>query len=148
MDAIKKTAFVALFIPWLIFSQKENGTLYPKDTIYIQYVHTQQNNDWNAKFKRNYRGEFGIFFNIESSSGDIALFYSFKKKADTLCIEYLNNFHLSSLEEINEKRNEWIFNNKRPPADRNGVFQTYVVEIISNNKFVKYPVIWRNEGKY
>ncbi|WP_175418943.1 hypothetical protein [Aureibaculum algae] len=53
---------------------------------------------------------------------------------------------MSNLKEIDEMRHKWIFENKRPPADRNGVFQTYLIEEISKEKFVIDPVIWRSEG--
>ncbi|MFT4610747.1 MAG: hypothetical protein ACJA1H_000026 [Glaciecola sp.] len=61
-------------------------------------------------------------------------------------IKYLKNYHFSDLKEINEKRYKWIFDNKRPPAGRNRVFQAYLIEVISNKKFVIYPVISRNQG--
>ena len=31
--------------------------------------------------------------------------------------------------------------------DKNYIFNTYIIEIISDEKFVIYPVIWRGEGK-
>ena len=68
-----------------------------------------------------------------------------KKKTDTLCNKHLKDYPFSNLKEIEKKRHEWIFENERPPANKNGVFQTYLIEIISEEKFVIYPVIWRNE---
>jgi hypothetical protein len=76
----------------------------------------------------------------------MSLFHNYKNKADTLCYKHLKNYNFLNLKEINEKRYKWIFNNKRPPVDRNGVFQTYLIEIISDNKFVVYPVFWAGEG--
>lgn len=141
MNAIKYIAFLLIFWPILSFGQK---SIYPKDTIYVKYQE-ERNAAWNAKFERKYNQKLGIYFNIETEEGDIALFYPYSEKADTLCIRHLNDYQFSDLEEINERRNKWIFENKRPPATRNGVFQTYVIEVISEYKFVKYPVIWRNE---
>ncbi len=30
--------------------------------------------------------------------------------------------------------------------DKNDIFKTYLIEVISKEKFVLYPVIWRNQG--
>ena len=141
MNAIKILSLLLILCPILSFGQK---SIYPKDTIYVKYQE-ERNAAWNAKFERKYNKKLGIYFNIETEEGDMALFYPYSEKADTLCIKHLKDYHFSDLKEINEKRNRWIFENKRPPATRNGVFQTYVIEVISDKKFVKYPVIWRNE---
>jgi len=143
MDAIKLILIILFFIPFLIFGQK---SIYPKDTIYVKFENKAGAKKWNAKFERIYEKKNGIYFNVENSNGDMALFYDKNEKPDTLCIMHLKNYKFTNLKEINEKRHKWIFDNKRPPADRNGVFQTYLIEIISKSKFVKYPVIWRNEG--
>jgi len=143
MDAIKIFIIVWLFIPTILFGQK---VLYPKDTIYVKFENKVGKKEWNAKFERIYNGKKGVYFNIEKIKGDMALFYDLNYKADTLCIKYLKDYKLLNLEEINKKRYKWIFDNKRPPANRNGVFQTYLIELISEDKFVIYPVIWRNEG--
>ncbi|MGO2359448.1 hypothetical protein [Mesonia sp.] len=132
MVAIKILGFILMFCPIFSFGQ---NSIYPKDTIYIRYdkdVHSKKN------LNHPQIGENLYFKNI-------GVYYPYSEKADTLCIEKLKDYHFSDLEEINEKRNRWIFDNKRPPATRNGVFQTYVIEVISDKKFVKYPVIWRNE---
>ncbi|MFD2697615.1 hypothetical protein ACFSQ0_06390 [Mesonia sediminis] len=132
MAAIKILSLLLILCPILSFGQK---SIYPKDTIFIRY-----NNDIHSKKILNHpqRGKNLYFKNL-------GVYYSYSEKADTLCIEKLKDYQFSDLEEINEKRNRWIFDNKRPPATRNGVFQTYVIEVISDKKFVKYPVIWRNE---
>lgn len=31
-------------------------------------------------------------------------------------------------------------------GSRNGVFVTYLIEVVSDEKLVVYPVIWRSEG--
>ena len=132
MAAIKILSLLLILCPILSFGQK---SIYPKDTIFIRY-----NNDIHSKKILNHpqRGKNLYFKNL-------GVYYSYSEKADTLCIEKLKDYQFSDLEEINEKRNRWIFDNKRPPATRNGVFQTYVIEVISDKKFVKYPVNWRNE---
>lgn len=141
MAAIKILSFILIFCPILSFGQK---SMYPKDTIYVKYQEIKDT-EWNAKFERRYNQKLGVYFNIETRKGNMTLFYPYTEKADTLCIKDLKDYHFSDLEEINEKRRRWIFDNKRPPATRNGVFQTYVIEVISDKKFVKYPVTWRNE---
>ncbi|TXK74232.1 hypothetical protein [Mesonia sp. HuA40] len=132
MAAIKILNLLLILCPILYFGQK---SIYPKDTIFIRY-----NKDIHSKKILNHpqRGKNLYFKNL-------GVYYSYSEKADTLCIEKLKDYHFSDLEEINEKRNRWIFDNKRPPASRNGVFQTYVIEVISDKKYVKYPVNWRNE---
>lgn len=143
MDAIKHFT-LSLLIPSAI-AVAQNPP-YPKDTIFVKYEHKAGAKNWNAKFERDFKKNEGIFFNVESKEGDMALFYPYNERADTLCIKHLKDYRFSNLQEINERRNKWIFNNNRPPANRNGVFQTYLIEIISKEYFVKYPVIWRNEG--
>ena len=132
MAAIKILSLLLILCPILSFGQK---SIYPKDTIFIRY-----NKDIHSNKILNHpqRGKNLYFKNL-------GVYYSYSEKADTLCIEKLKDYQFSDLEEINEKRNRWIFDNKRPPATRNSVFQTYVIEVISDKMFVKYPVIWRNE---
>jgi len=55
-----------------------------------------------------------------------------------------------NLKEIKKRHSKLVnelHNGKRkPPINRNGAFQTYLIEIISKDFFVIYPVIWRNVG--
>lgn len=140
MDAIKLLKFLLVFIPVLSFGQ---NSIHPKDTIYIKYKDTSfLNKKMISKSDHNFRGKNGIKFWWKGKW----MFYDKNEKTDTLCYKHLTDYHFSNLKEIDEKRRKWIFDNKRPPADRNGVFQTYLIEIISKEKFVIYPVIWRNEG--
>lgn len=141
MDKLKIISFLLIIWPIFLFGQK---LTYPNDTIYVLYQQ-EKDKEWNAKFERKYNQKLGVYFNIESRKGNMTLFYPYSETADTLHINNLKEFRFSDLEEINEKRNKWIFDNKRPPGTRNGVFQTYVIEVISDKKIVKYPVIWRNE---
>jgi cytochrome c-type biogenesis protein CcmE len=153
MDAIKLIIVIIIFLPLYGFGQK---SIYPKDTIYVKYEDNKINKKWqteyslvgflkNGKYISN--KEKGIAFSVKDENGKhMSLFYSQNHKADTLCIKHMKNYKFSNLKEINKKRYEWIFDNKRPPADKNGVFQTYLIEIISNVYFVIYPVIWTGEG--
>lgn len=132
-----------MLCPWMVLAQEPP---YPKDTIYIQYENKENTKKWPGKFERKYKGISGIYFNVKQKSGDMALFHSYEKPSDTLSVGDLKNYTSSNLKEINKKRREWIFDHNRPPMDRNGIFQTYLIEVISDSKIVKYPVIWRNEG--
>ena len=133
MDVIRLLKFLLVFIPALSFGQ---NSIYPKDTIYILY----EANKYTKKILNHPKMGKSLYFE------NIGVYYDYKEKLDTLCIKHIKGYPFSDLKEINEKRNKWIFDNRRPPADRNGVFQTYLIEIISKEKFVIYPVIWRNEG--
>ncbi|MDA0794514.1 MAG: hypothetical protein O3C13_07865 [Bacteroidetes bacterium] len=96
-----------------------------------------------------YERKEGFYFNVEHIKGDMAFFYDFNTKPDTLCIKHLKEYHFSDMEEINIK--EWEYNKQRfgggpPISNKNWVFHTYLIEVISKKQFVIYPVIWRNEG--
>lgn len=147
MAAIKILSLLLILCPILSFGQK---SIYPKDTIYVKYQE-ERNAAWNAKFERKYNQKSGVYFNVETEEGDMALFYPYSQKADTLCIEKLKDYHFSDLEEIRKKEIEWVdkkYKNQKYKlytGSKNAVFQTYVIEVISDTKFVKYPVMWRNE---
>lgn len=149
MDAIKRILFFIFFIPTLTFGQKFK---YPKDTIYIKFENKTRAKNWNKKFKYTYEKIKGIYFNIEHIKGDMALFYDFRKKSDTLSIKHLKNYTFLNLKEIRIKHNNWIDrkfkNSKYKPYNGylNSSFITYLIEVISKEKFVIYPVIWRSEG--
>jgi len=147
MDAIKNCLWLFFFgVPFLALSQ---GKEYPKDTIYVMF---KKNEDNRKIIKWNYQNKNGVYFSIEDKSGKhLSLFAPYSEKADTLCIKHLKDYHFSDLEETEEKKNNWInkkfkgLKYKPYSGSKNGVFQTYLIEVISENKFVKYPVIWRNE---
>ncbi len=138
MAAIKILSLLLILCPILSFGQK---SIYPKDTIFIRY-----NTDIHSKKILNHpqRGKNLYFKNL-------GVYYSYSEKADTLCIEKLKDYQFSDLEEIRKKEIEWVDkkykNQKYKPytGSKNAVFQTYVIDVISDKKFVKYPVNWRNE---
>lgn len=150
MKKIFKILLLFIGCPFWVVAQG-NIPSYPKDTIYINYKPLPDSN-WNAKFERNYNEEPGIFFNIEKKQNDMTLFYPYSKKSDTLCSAALEDFHFSDIEEIENREKQWVDqkykNLKVKPynGSKNPVFQTYVIERISECEIVKYPVIWRNEG--
>jgi hypothetical protein len=145
MDANKRLLIIIFLLPIFTFGQK---SLYPKDTIYIKFENKNIKRHGFYTYKNIKLS--GISFYIKDSINRIdsgmSLFYDSNQKVDTLCLRHLKNYRLSNLKDINEKRYKWIFDNKRPPADRNGVFRTYLIELISKEYFVIYPVIWINEG--
>jgi hypothetical protein len=149
MAVIKRILIFVFIIPTLTFGQKNQ---YPKDTIYIKYEKKTGTKKWNKKFKYKYEGKSGIYFNIEHIKGDMALFYDFRKKTDTLCIKHLKEYKFSNLKEIRKKHNNWIDrkfkNSKYKPYNGylNSSFITYLIEVISKEEFVIYPVNWRSEG--
>jgi len=138
--------FSLIFLLHLSISLFGQKPPYPKDTIFVKYYNIEDPDKWNKKFHSKHNGKKGIYFNLEHPKGDMALFYDETQSPDTLCVKHLDDYHFSNLEEIDQKRYRWIFDNKRPPANRNGVFQTFLIEVISKEKFVIYPVVWRNEG--
>ena len=151
MDVIKKNIVLLLlfFTPFVALSQKSK---FPKDTIYIKY----EKNGYNKKLLNwEYSGKKGIIFNIKGINNSyIMLFYPYGKRIDTLCTLHLKDYEFSNLKEIREKEIDWVdrkFKGQRykPYSGggiKNAAFQTYLVEAISENYFVIYPVIWRNEG--
>ena len=133
MDAIKIIWLTLFFIPTILIGQE---SMYPKDTIYLFFDKKK-----HLKKELNHP-DLGKNFYFEG----IGVFYNQKQKADTLSIKQLKTYTFSDLKEINKKRYNWVFDNKRPPADRNGVFQTYLIEVISEEEFVIHSVIWAGEG--
>lgn len=142
MDA--KLLIFALLFPIICFGQK---SIYPKDTIFIKFEEKNKNKKWYGNYGYGNNKRYGLLFNLKDTNDQSLSFFSEKeRKFDTLCYKHLKNYLFSNLKEIKDKRYKWVFENKRPPANKNGVFQTYLIEIISKEQFVIYPVIWRNEG--
>lgn len=141
MDA--RILLFVVFLPIICFGQKSK---YPKDTIYVKFEKKLGNKKWFGNYGYGDNKKYGLLFNLKDENNQSMSFFIEKKyNLDTLCHKHLKDYKFSNLKEINEKRHKWIFENKRPPANRNGVFQTYLIDIISKEKFVIYPVIWRNE---
>ena len=125
-----------LFFSFFIFGQESS---YPKDTIFILF-----DNDLHGKKVLNHpeHGKNIYFKNLD-------VYYNLNHKPDTLPIKDLINYDFLDLEEINKK--EWQYYKKRFNGwpiirNKNWVFHTNLIEIISKEKFVIYPVVWRNEG--
>lgn len=146
MDAIK-IFLIIFFFPFFIAAQQSK---YPKDTIYLKFKDTVFNNpNMKAKSFHTFNNKKGIKFWWEKKW----LFHQQGKKTDTLCYRHLKDYtFLNDLKEIRKKHNNWIDrkfkNSKYKPYNGylNSSFITYLIEVISKEKFVIYPVIWRNEG--
>jgi len=144
MDATKIFLILIFFTPIFTFGQESK---YPKDTIYIKY----ENKLGNKKLLNwNHNSKYGTSFSIKDiSEKHISLFYEQNSKIDTLCLKHLKDYKFLNLKQI--KKKEWEYYKKRfggNPiiSNKNWVFHTFLIEIISNDYFVIYPVMWRNEG--
>lgn len=146
MDAIKTYLILFIFIPFLAAGQK---TKYPKDTIYLMYKDTTFSN-YKMKSKENYifKGKKGIKFWWKNKW----LFYNQEQKADTFCTFHLKDYEISDLKEIRKKEINWVDRKfkgqkyKPYSGSKNAVFHTYLIEVISKDYFVIYPVSWPGEG--
>lgn len=146
MDATKLFLILFYLSSTFIFGQESK---YPKDTIYIKYENKIGLKKWNKKFNYKLNGKDGIYFNIEHLKGDMALFYNNNHKSDTLCIKHLKNYKFLNLKEIEKKEREYYkkrFGGNPWIKNKNGVFHTFLIEKISKEKFVIYPVLWRSQG--
>jgi len=143
MDAIKILIILICF-PMVIYAQKAK---FPKDTIYLLYTDTIfSNKKMKAKSQHIFNEEVGIKFWWKG----YWMFYNCNSKTDTLPIFKLNDYVTIDSKEVTKRHNKWInelYNGQRkPPANKNGAFKTYLIEVICKDKFVIYPVVWRNEG--
>ena len=105
--------------------------------------------------------ENGIILNNECKSESSFLF-SDKSISDTICISKLKSYKISSLENIKSIEKKWrqdrfkeVQNKNKKEGkqtlpyhtfDKNYIFETYIIEVISKEKFVIYPVTWRGQG--
>lgn len=125
------------------------------------YIKMEFESDCFRKQKFYSSEEKGIVFNNQCKKGNSFLF-SDDKKSDTLTINELRAYKISSIEEIKKTEQEWRTEkfkdvqekNKKEGGhslpihtfDKNYIFDTYIIEIISDEKFVIYPVKWRGQG--
>lgn len=143
MDAIK--IFMILFFLGsnFIFGQK---SIYPKDTIFLKFKDTIfENKKMKSKSIHNFQGKNGIKFWWKGKW----MFYDKNQATDTLCFKHLKDYSFENLKEIEKKEKKYYkkrFGGNPWIKNKNGVFHTFLIELISKEKFVIYPVIWRNEG--
>lgn len=136
MDVIKQIVIILLFIPFLTYGQKN---MHSKDTIYILY----NKNKHSKKIINHPKTGKSLYFK------KIDVYYDYKKKLDTLCVKHLRDYNTLTLDEINHKEQEYYkkrFKNRVIIRNKNWVFKTYLIEVISKEFFIIYPVIWAGEG--
>jgi hypothetical protein len=143
MNATKLVLILFFLSSNFIFGQ---GSEYPKDTIFLKFKDTIfTNTKMKSKSIHNFQGKNGIKFWWKGKW----MFYDKNRKADTLCYKHLKDYTFLSLKEIEKKEREYYknrFGGNPWIKNKNGVFYTFLIEKISREKFVIYPVIWRNEG--
>lgn len=132
---------ISLIVVNVSFSQNEEKiTIYLKYTPYDSCTRTQ---------KFYYKREQGTVFNLGCESGGSVLY---TKNADTLPITGLRKFKFSIYEEVEQMEKQWraskkgIKKNGVPFSlyDKNGIFNTYMVEVLNDKVIVVYPVLWRS----
>ncbi|WP_445457315.1 hypothetical protein [Flavobacterium sp. HNIBRBA15423] len=112
------------------------------------------------KIQKEYsKAEKGYVFIDKSRE---SFLFSDNCKADTLSISKLKNYKVFSIEEIRKMEKKWrkerfkevqkknketgTYNLPIHTFDKNYIFETYLIEIISDQQFVVYPVKWRGQG--
>lgn len=115
-----------------------------------------KNNDGNLPYYRNIKfiNEKGLNFNLKKE----AFIHKNYQSRDTLRMEMLNKIVVTEEDKLQEKEKEWRKENLPklkekykdvgiiPPFDKNGIFDPFIIEIISCDKIVIYQVDFRNEG--
>lgn len=156
--AIRKLLFILFLLSILFKGYSQKKDLFEgwkiisvqKDTIFLTF-NKEEKCDKRLKFYR--KKEKGIIFNFCKKG---SLLFPNKFKSDTLCYKHLKNYKISTMLDITKKVKDFRYKTykKRPKSehdklfqayDKNDMFQTYLIEIINKEKFVIYPVIWRNQ---
>lgn len=126
---------------------------YQEDTIYLNYnSYAKDCNEDNLKQK--WVKSEGIQFNL---CGEAVLLHENNKRADTLPLSSLNNYPITTINEVEEQVQDFrrATHKKRPPESdeklyqaytKNDIFKTYLIEIINDCQFVIYPVKWRTQN--
>ncbi len=145
---IKYLVFLLFFLNGsVIFSQ------YKKEVIYLKFEENSKDKTYYRGIKFYNKDEKGIVFNLLSKG---SLLFPDKEKADTLCIPHLTDYPITTMEEVEKKVKDFRLKTykKRPPNKndklyqaytKNDIFKTYLIEIIGDDKYVIYPVTWRNQ---
>jgi hypothetical protein len=97
----------------------------------------------------------GVIFNVGCEEYGSCLFRD-KSKSDTLMIDSLKKYKVLRMVDIKKKVKDFrektykklpMKSNRKlyQAYDNNDIFETFLIEIISKDKFVIYPVFWRNQ---
>ena len=143
--AIKLLLSFCIFISGnFVYSQ------YEKDTVYLKLQKECNIQDLILKWKKTE----GIQFNL---CGSAVFLFSNEGHADTLSLDKLDLYTISSIKEVEQKIKEFRYKTykKSPPNKndkayqfytRNDIFETFLIEILNEKEFVVYPVKWRNQN--
>ncbi|NRT17185.1 hypothetical protein HNP99_003564 [Flavobacterium sp. 28A] len=133
---------------FLLFILNIYGQKIEKKSIYLEFK-LDTNCPRNMKFYKE--DESGIVFNIFCETGGSFLW---QNKSDTLSICKLKNYNTISFEEVEKLEKQWRIDNKKamikkfgkiyPRYNKNGIFKTYLIEVINALEFVVYSVEWRH----
>lgn len=162
MIATNKTPFIILFCILFVFQiqgQKKKDSLflgwgrisYQKEKVYLLFKNNKGN--YPSYRCKKFKNNKGINFNLCEYG---SLLFPRKYKSDTVNISFLERYKISTEQEVKKKVNEFRYktykklpqkpNSKLYQAyDNNDLFETYLIEVISKDKFVVYPVFWRNQ---
>lgn len=143
---------LVLLIVNLIFVSHKSFTQNHKKDIYLKFEE-KENCDRRMKFYN--KSEKGIVFNL-CCEKDGSVLFSENSRADTLNIKKLDSFEIQSMKEIKASdkniqedmldKSQKSKDAKLPKAyNRNDFFNTYLIEIINQDKIVVYPVSWRHQ---
>ena len=134
---MKKIELIFLiFASSLSFSQSDE-----KEIVYLIFdkENTEQclieDGSGNSRYLPKYIKEYtqqGLFFKICHES---FVFNRKEKKIDTCSVKALANIKFSSIEYINDKK-------AKNPLRYNPFEKIYIIEKISNEKILKYEVVW------
>jgi hypothetical protein len=127
---------------------------YQKEKVFINFNQYQDNcthKDIINNLKK--RKKKGWQFSL---CGEAVLLYSNGQEADTVKIKNLDRFSVLSVEDIKKKVKEFRYKTYRKlpvksnqklyqAYDNNDIFETYLIEVISKEEFVIYPVFWRSQ---
>ena len=119
-----------------------------KETIYIKFRDSIDKKLFNYKNIYDNRVE-KIYFALGKYPDGMALVFRDSTNPDTLTVSALKKFKFDDVHSIKEKiwhKNKKKFGGQVPFVDRNGYFNTYLVEEIPNSKIVVYPVVWILQG--
>lgn len=142
-----------LFIFFLIvcYTYSSYGQIIKKDTIFLVFKKNDKilSKEKCLKFKR----KEGVIFNLCKKG---SFLFKNTSKSDTLCYKHIKDYKITNIDSIAVLEKKWKIKSRKalikkygkiyPPFDKNGIFQTYLIEQINNKQLVVYPVIWRNEG--
>jgi hypothetical protein len=142
MDA--RVLYAIIFL--MSFSLFGQGQERAKEDIYILFDRI----DSNRKFpNKDYKGELGIYFHLGKDESEwMSLFYEYDVKTDTLPKSFISNYSFIKKEQIENKEFEFykkILGGPPPVRNKNGVFNTFLIESLDDNIIV-YPVVWPWQG--